>query len=150
MSEPVSKKAQAITLQTLPLELRLRIYEFVALRPTGPRLLLKEWLEKVDPDIDTSTPVPVAFGPIFTANGTFVDDEDDDDDGDDDDDDDDGSEAADDIMDEDEEDEEDEDDADDGEDGNVDDHDADDDLDEVDDEVRSNRENSHLNILTHM
>ena len=148
MSEPVSKKAQAITLQTLPLELRLRIYEFVALRPTGPRLLLKEWLEKVDPDIDTSTPPSVTFDQIFSPNGNFVDDDGDDDDGDDYDDD--GSEAADNIMDEDEdEDEEDEDDAEDGEDGNVDGDDADDDLDDVDDEVRSNREKIlKLNILT--
>src|SRR5579871_5752493 len=114
MSEPVSKQAQANTLQTLPLELRLRIYEFVAVRPTGPRLVIKEWLEKIDPDIDTTTPAPVTFGQTFNANGDFVD-------GDNDEDEDDGSEVADNLMADDEDDDEDEDEnidaADDGEDG---------------------------------
>jgi hypothetical protein len=131
MSEPVSKKAQANTLQTLPLELRLRIYEFVALRPTGPRLVLKQWLEKIDPNIDTTTPVSVTLGQTFNANGILVDDDADDDD---------DSEAVDDVMadDEDEDEYDENDDADEDEDGEVDD-DVEDDLDDDDDDVRSIR-----------
>lgn len=134
MSEPVSKKAQANTLQTLPLELRLRIYEFVAVRPTGPRLVLKEWLEKIDPNIDTTTPATVTLGQTINANGDLVDSDSDADD---------GSEAADDVMadGEDEDEDEDEDiDADDGEEDGDADGDADDDLDDADDDVRSSKE----------
>jgi hypothetical protein len=151
MSEPVSKMAQANTLQTLPLELRLRIYEFVAAaaRPTGPRLLIKGWLEKIDPEIDTTiTPASVTLGQTFNVNGDLID-------GDIDDDDDDSDEDVDDVIADEDEDEDDNDndndndDADDGEDIDADDG-ADNELDDVDDDVRSDREKSQLNTLTHL
>ena len=138
MSEPVSKKAQTKTLQTLPLELRLRIYEFVAARRTGPRLLLKEWFEKVDPNINTSTPAPGTLVQTFNANGGWV--GDDGDGGGDDDGDDDGDGDGDDDDDEDEDDVYDDanDGAHDGADG-----DADNDLDDdVDDDVSNNEKTS--------
>jgi len=80
MSEPIARNRQLGLLGVLPVEIRHRIYHFVALRNTD--FILKVWFEKIDPNIDTSTTTFASY-PTYAEeeNEEDEDDEEDDDDG---------------------------------------------------------------------
>ena len=73
MSEPVTQNKQLGLLGLLPVEIRHRIYHFVALRDTD--FILKVWFEKIDPNIDTSTPTFVSY-PAYSEEEDEEDEED--------------------------------------------------------------------------